>query len=149
MKIIEQLKFKLTGHAVPVMRVSEVDQDEKGLIRTLWIVGTCKDTPNRLVNTWDNKGWEKAKDTQPITRLNEKGIPESVWIVSERGQTVNLYTRPWEGPNLEDIIGKAATVDDIAQSMDLYPSMRDKMIFMVIGIFIGLVLSPMLGAVMS
>jgi hypothetical protein len=149
MKILEQLKFKLTGRAVPVMRVSEVEQ-EGGKIHTLQDIGTCKDSPNRLVETWDNKGWEKKQGITPITRLNAKGDQEMCWIVSERGQTVNLYTQPWKGPALEDVIGKAATVTDIADAMDLTPSMREKLIFMVIGIMLGwLIFGPMINKILS
>lgn len=148
LKIIEQLKFKLSGKSMPVIRVSEIDQDT-GLIRTLHNAGTMKDRPNSLINTWDTKGYEKKKDTNPITRLNEKGISELVWVVSERGETVNLYTRPWLGPAWEDVIGKAATADDISESMDLNKSMRNLFIGILIGIGIWMVMGPIFGAMMS
>jgi hypothetical protein len=149
MKIIEQLKFKLAGRAVPVMRVSEVEQ-ETGKIFTFQDLGTCKDSPNRLVATWDNKGWEKTAGITPVLRINAKGDQEPCWLVSERGQTVNLYTQPWKGPALEDVIGKAATVTDIADAMDLTASMRDKLLWMVIGIMLGwLIVGPMINTVLS
>jgi hypothetical protein len=148
-KFLEQISFKLAGRSVPVMRVSEVEQDT-GKINTLQDIGTCKDSPNRLVETWDNRGWEKTKDVSPITRLNAKGDSELCWVVSARGQTVNLYTQPWLGPALEEVIGKAATVDDIATAMDLTPSMRDKIVWMIIGIMLGwLIVGPMINTVLK
>lgn len=148
MRIIEQIRFKLTGKSIPVMRVSEVES-QGGKIHTLQYVGLMKDRPNSLINTFDVKGYEKAKDTVPITRLNESGIPEQCWIVSSRGQTINLYTQPWEGPNLEDVIGKAATADDIAEAMDMNKSNRLLYIGIAIGIGIWMIMGPIIGAAMS
>jgi hypothetical protein len=149
LKLIEQLKFKLAGRSVPVVRVSEVDI-ESGLIRTLQDVGTCKDRSNSIISTWDEKGWEKEKGTYPITKLDAKGNAEMCWIVSQRGQTCNLYTKPWKGPALEQVLGRAATADDIADAMDLGRSMRNMMIGLIIGVMLGwLIIGPMINTVLS
>lgn len=149
MKIIDQIAFKLTGKKVPVMRVSEVDQKD-GRILSLQDVGYVRDDPNNLFWTWDNKSWEKQKDTIPVMRMSSKGINEECWIVSERGQTVNLYTQPWKGPALENVLGEMVSVDSISRAMGLEPSMRDKLIFMVVGIFLGwLIVGPMIGGMLS
>ena len=41
------------------------------------------------------------------------------------GQTIELYTKKPIYPNLENIIGKAATLDDIADAMDLGKSVKN------------------------
>lgn len=149
MKIIDQIKFKLAGRAVPVMRVSEVDPRD-GRVMTLRDLGTCRDDPNRLVYSWDNKAWEKSKDATPITRMSTSGIPAMCWIVSERGETINLYAQPWKGPALETVLGNLANIDVVADAMDLNPSMRDKIIFLIIGIFLGwLIIGPVMSGIMS
>ena len=131
MKLIDQWLFKLRGKSVPVLRVQDIDND--GRVHTLQDVGKVKDRPNSLINTWDSKGWEKSEDAFPITFLNDKGDPEMRWVVSVRGKTVNLYTRPCNLPNDEEVIGKAATVDDISDAMDLGKSMRNILIGVVVG----------------
>ena len=136
MKTIDRWMFRLRGRSVPVMKVSDIEQD--GRVNTLQDLGSLKDRPNSLVNSWDSKAWEKAKDSLPITFLDEKGIPQKRWIVSSKGETVNLYTRPpGENPNLEDIIGKAATIDDIAEAMDLGKSIRNLLLGVIIGAPLG------------
>lgn len=148
-KFVEQLKFKLSGRSVPVLRVSEVDSTT-GRIRTIQDVGACKDRPNSIISTWDEKGWEKSAGANPITKLDAKGNAELCWIVSQRGQTVNLYTQPWAGPSNEEIIGRASTADDIASAMDLGKSMRNMLIGLLIGILLGwLIIGPMVTTVMS
>lgn len=147
-KFIEQWKFRLIGRSVPVMRVSDIDKE--GRVHTLMDVGTCKDRPNSIVNTYDEKGWEKAPDSMPVIFLSSKGTPEQRWIVSESGETVNLYTKPVTFPNLEEVIGHAATMDDIADSMDLGKSMRNLLIGMFIGIGLGaFIIGPMLTKMLS
>ena len=149
MKLIDQIAFKLTGKKVPVYRVSEVDQ-ESGLILSLQDMGYCKDDPNGIFYPWENKDYEKRKDTKPVTRVNTNGIAEPCWIVSERGQTVNLYTQPWKGPQLESVLGQMVSVDSIAKAMGLEPSMRAKIVFMVLGIFMGWwVVGPMFSTILS
>lgn len=147
-KYIEQLKFSLTGRSVPVIRVSELD--DTGKVGTIHNVGMVKDRANSLVNTWDEKGWEKQKDTRPVALIDPKGNTALAWIVSEDGRTVNLYTQPTAFPRREVVIGHAATMDDIADSMDLGKSMRNLVIGLIIGVMLGwLIIGPMLNTVMS
>lgn len=143
-KFIEQWKFRLTGRSVPTMRVSEVE--DTGRVGTLMDIGTCKDRPNSIVNTWDEKGWEKLKGTMPITFIDGKGNPEMRWIVSSEGHTVNLYTSPDNYPDREEIIGHAATMDDIADSMDLGKSMRNILIGGILSAPVWWIIFQMLGA---
>ena len=149
MKLIDQIKFKLTGRSVPVLKVSEVDE-KTGLIRTLQDIGPCRLDPNRIVNPWDNTGWELDKDSEPVIRMSDKGIKEVCYVVSSRGQTCNIYTQPWKGPALENVIGRTAVLDTIAEILGLTPSMRDKMIFMIVGIFLGwLIVGPLMNTILS
>jgi hypothetical protein len=122
-KFIEQWKFRLSGRSVPVMKVDDITAD--GQIKTLQAVGECKDRPNSIVNTWDEKGWEKQPGTEMITLIDDKGIKSMVWIVSAKGVTCKLFTVPYAGPMLEDVIGRLATMDDIADAISLGKSMRN------------------------
>ncbi len=147
-KLIEQLKFKLSGRSVPVIKVSDVESD--GRIRTLQMLGVLKNRPNSLLNTWDEKGYEK-RGNGFITLVDEKGIPIDAYAVSEAGMTVDLYTiPPSDYPNREDVIGHAATMDDIADSMDLGKSMRNIFIGLFIGIALGwLIIGPIINKLLS
>lgn len=154
-KFVEEWKFKLTGRSVPVVHVSDVDP-ETGKVRTLRLLGTAKDRPNSIVDTYDVKGWEKKGGA--INFIDAKGVQYIAYICGESGQTEDLFIkqRTFRAgdsklfPNLEGIIGPAATMDDIGDSMDLGKSMRNLLIGMVIGIFIGWwIVGPMFGAILS
>jgi hypothetical protein len=123
-KAIERFKFKMFGRSVPVVYASDIM--ETGLVRTLQVAGDFKDRPNSIIKTWDAKGYEKSADGQMINLMDEKGSGKLAWVVSEYGRTVNLYTEPRSSyPDLEDVIGRAATMDDISEAMDLGKSMRN------------------------
>lgn len=125
-KAIERFRFKMFGRSVPV--VCATDITDTGMIRTLHVAGDMKDRPNSIIKTWDGKGWEKHPDASMITQYDEKGTGKLAYVVTEYGRTANLYTEPRSFPDMEDIIGKAATMDDIAESMDLGKSMRNILI---------------------
>ena len=134
-KFIEQWKFKLQGRSVPVVKAEDIT--DNGIICTLHLLGNCKKRANSIISTWDSKGWEIDKYSSQITLIDEQGIPKSAYVVSESGKTINLYTTPALNPNLEDVIGHAATMDDIADAMDLQKSMRNLVIGMIFGIGLG------------
>jgi hypothetical protein len=125
--LIERAKFALAGRSVTAIKVA--DSDEEGKVLSLQMLGAVKDRPNSLVNTWDEKGWEKDKDSPGyLTLIDEKGNAILSRIVCHSGRTVDLYIHPFfknPSPNREDVIGHAATMDDIADSMDLGRSMRN------------------------
>lgn len=147
-KFIEQWKFRLSGRAVPTVKAEDITSD--GVINTLHLMGDCKMRANSIINTWDSKGWEIVKDSKKITLINEKGITQSAYVVSDAGVTINLYTEPSAFPNREDIIGKAATMDDISDAMDLNKSIKNLAIGFIIGCGIGaLILGPMLTTMLS
>ena len=147
-KTIERIKFRLSGRSVPVVRVT--DSNEKGQINTLHLLGELKARPNSLINTWDEKGYEIIPGQGFITLIDESGIPKGAYVVSSAGMTTNLYTEPVDRPNLEDVIGHAATMDDIADSMDLGKSLRNMAIGFLIGAGVGaLILGPMFTKIMS
>jgi hypothetical protein len=148
LKFIEQWKFRLSGRAVPTVKAEDITDD--GIVGTLHLMGDCKMRANSIVNTWDAKGYEVVKDSKKITLINEKGISQNAYVVSDAGITINLYTQPSAFPNREDIIGKAATMDDIADAMDLNKSMKNLIIGILIGCGIGaFILGPMLTTIMS
>jgi len=144
-KFIEQWKFRLMGRAVPVVKCEDIDKE--GRIYTIHYLGTVKKRANSLIATWDSKGWEIDKSAGKIAFIDEKGNEQYAYVVTEEGKSTSLYTRPISFPNLEDVIGKAATMDDIADAMDLGKSMRNIVIGLIIGVGIGVVfVSPILGA---
>lgn len=160
--VIERLKFKLFGEAVPIIRAADID--EQGRINTLEFVGLVKRRDNSFVRTWDSRGWEKKPGQMPIRIRNDKGESVLGFVVSEEGctvelfmesqedwmkstvhnpqpkpdqlpegQTVNLYTKKSPFPNKEGIIGAAATMDDINEAMDLQKSVRNILIGLIVG----------------
>lgn len=147
-KTIERIKFALSGRSVPAIKVDDIESD--GRIKTLNLLGDIKNRPNSLVVTWDEKGYEKDKNAGLINLIDDKGIRQPAYIVSPQGKTVDLYTQPYKGVNFEDVIGKAACADDIADNMDLGKSMRNLLIGGLIGAGIGMfILGPLLTKIMS
>ena len=147
-KFIEQWKFRLAGRSIPVVKAEDIT--DNGLICTLHLLGDVKKRPNSIISTWDGKGWEIDKYSGKITLINEKGITKSAYVVSEEGKTINLYTNPMINPNLEDVIGHAATMDDIADAMDLGKSVKNLVIGMLIGIGIGWIfVAPIVNGMMK
>lgn len=147
-KFIEQWKFKLAGRSVPVIKCEDIDHE--GRVYTLHFLGTAKRRANSLVTTWDSKGWEIDKSAGKIAFIDEKGFEQYAFVVTEAGQSTKLYTKPVIFPNLEDAIGKAATMDDIADAMDLGKSMRNMVIGLLLGLGIGaFILAPIMQGVMS
>ena len=146
-KLIEQIKFKLQGRAVPVIRAMDVESD--GRINTIQLVGNMKKRENSLLSTWDNRGDEVVKGQKLVTVIDEKGNSSRAYIV-HGGVTTDIYTTPQRYPDREGVIGAAATMDDLRDAMDINASMRDKMIFLCLGMLLGWVfLAPMMSKVMS
>ena len=146
-KFIERIKFKMQGHSVPVINV--LDEDIAGRVEVIQLISSAKDRDNSVIFTWDGRGFEKDKENPAITVVDDKGISSRYWV-SKGGRAVSLYTRMTAFPNIEKIIGGAATMDDIAESMDLGKSMRNVLIGMILGAgvwaaFIG----PILGAILK
>lgn len=129
-KLIEKIKFRMQGRAVPVVRVSDIEND--GRINTLEFVGEVKRRQNSLLATWDAKGDEIQPGQKMITVINDKGETSRAFVVS-KGLTVDIFTTPRKYPDVEDIIGKAATMDDIGDAMDLQKSMKYLMLGVVFG----------------
>ncbi len=129
-KLLERIKFRMQGRAVPVVRVSDVESD--GRINTLEMVGEVKRRKNSLIATWNAEGNEIREGQQMITVIDERGVSSRAYVIS-KGITTDLYTTPRRYPDVEDIIGKAATMDDIGDAMDLQKSMK----YIAIGILFG------------
>lgn len=148
MKFIEKLKFKLGGRSVPAIKMEDVDR--MGKVGTVHYLGGVKRRANSLLTTWDEKGWEIKAGKGQVNMILENGLNQKAFIVDESGQTVDLYVGTCPYPNREDIIGHAATMDDIADSMDLGKSMKNMIIGILIGIGLGaFIIGPMLQTMMS
>jgi len=147
-KFIEKWRFKLTGRSVPVIKVMDVD--EAGMVKSLQIIDSCKDRGNSILCTWDAELWEKNKEYGPIDVIDDRGLMTKRWIVSETGESAPLFTRMTPFPNRSRVLGAKAIMDDAAEAMLLRPTMREKIVFFLVGAGIGaLFLGPMLQAVLS
>ena len=148
-KTIEKIKFALSGRAVPVVRVADIN--EKGKVVTLHLMGNLKRRENSLVATWDDKGFEMTKPGEGLVNLiDEKGMPTPAFIVSELGKTVDLFVQPWTGIAWSGVIGRKAGADDIADNMDLGKSIKNLVIGLAIGVLLGtFILGPMLTQMMK
>lgn len=132
------------GRAVPVIKVEDIDH--QGRITTIHHLGNCKRRANSIISTWDAKGWEIDPRYGPIRYIDDKGIESQIYVVSEAGKTSPLATTINTFPNLEEVIGKAATMDDIAEAMDLGKSTRNIIIGALVSAPIWYILFQVLGA---
>lgn len=146
-KFVEKIRFRFMGRAVPYMKV--IDEDVAGRVEAVQFINSAKERENSVICTWDGTGFEKDKDNPPITVIGDNGLT-SRWFVAKGGKAISLYTRMSAFPNRERAIGAKALMDDAAEAMSLHPSMREKMIFMGIGILIGWIfIGPIMSGLMS
>lgn len=146
-KFIEQWKFKLKGREVPVIVAQDISDD--GKIKSLYLQGSLCKRDNSITNTWDEKTYEIDRAAGPIPVLDGKGNPQSTYIVSESGKTINLYTEPRTFANTSAILGRFSMADDIADNMVLGKSMKNLLIGVLIGIGLGIILSPFITTMLS
>lgn len=145
---IERIKFGLFGRSSRVARVSDVDSN--GQVHTLHFMGAVKERDNSLVQNFDATGWEKDPEASLINLIDERGVETIGYVVSPGGKTVNLFVEKPTGPNLEKVIGAAATMDDIAENMDLEKSMRKFYLGFAFGMIPGyIILSTIFNAMMT
>ena len=146
MKLWERIKFGLSGQGVPVVRLSNVGSG--GEFRTIQIIDKVKKRGNSLIETWDQIGWEIDKD--PIELIDQKGISRIGYVVDEAGRTVQINRSGKVVANWESIIGKGATLDDIAEALDLNKSYKQLAIGLVVGIGLGsFIIGPMITSMMK
>ena len=147
-KFIEQMKYKLSGRSVPVVKLEDIDL--AGRVYTLHLLGTAKRRANSIQTPWDQKTWEVSRDSGKISLIDEKGNESYAFVVTEEGKTGAIYTKPITYHAVEDIMGKASTMDDIAEAMDLGKSPKNLLIGLLLGIGIGtFVLGPMVTTILS
>lgn len=147
-KFIEQWKYKLMGRAVPVVKLEDIDNE--GRVYTIHYLGEGKRRANSIVTPWDQKTWEIDRSAGRISFINEKGIDQPAFLVTEAGQTTRLYTKPVTYTALEDVMGRASTMDDITDAMDLGKSMRNMVIGLLIGMGLGaFILAPIIQGMLS
>ena len=141
MDFIEKWRMKLYGRGVQTLKVEEID--ETGRVLILRDVGKTKRRANSIIETWDSKGDEII--SPPITYITPDGLIQPAYVAMN-GQTIQLFTRRPTYPNLEEIVGKAATLDDIADAMDLGKSVKNIIIGAILSGPIWWILIQMLGA---
>jgi hypothetical protein len=147
-KMIEQMRYKLSGRAVPVVKLEDIDAE--GRVYTLHLLGTAKRRANSIQTPWDQKTWEIGRDAGKISLIDEKGNENLAYLVTEEGRTTKLFTKPVTYHAVEDIMGKASTMDDIAEAMDLGKSPRQLLIGALLGIGIGaFIIGPMITTILS
>lgn len=147
MDILNRWMYKLSGRKVPVFRV--VDVGANGLIKSIslkkWV-----DRPNSLIESWEVIGASKSDNGEGlVTYTDESGLTQPAYA-EYKGRTCNIYVRPRAAPNHEKTTGAAATIDDVAEALDMGKSMRNMLIGFIVGCiaYAGLI-GPMLAAVMS
>jgi len=146
MKLWERITFRLSGQGVPVVRLSNVGSG--GEFRTIQIIDKVKKRGNSLIETWDQIGWEIDKD--PIELIDQKGISRIGYVVDEAGRTVQISRSGKVIANWESIIGKGATLDDIAEALDLNKSYKHLAIGLVVGIGLGsFIIGPMITSMLK
>jgi len=147
-KVIEQMRYKLSGRSVPVVKLEDIDNE--GRVYTIHLLGAAKRRANSIQTPWDQKTWEIGREAGKITLIDEKGNETFAYIVTEEGKTTKLYTKPIAYHAIEDIMGKASTMDDISEAMDLGKSPKNLLIGLLLGIGIGaFILGPMFTTMMS
>jgi hypothetical protein len=120
--------MKLFGRGVQTFSIEEINID--GKVLTLRDAGAQKRRANSIIETWDAKGSEIHAN--PINFISADSVMQPAYVVNG-GETIEIYVRKPTYPNREEIVGKAATLDDIADAMDLGKSVKN--------IFIGGLLS--------
>ena len=162
LRFFTALKFKLFGRKYKVVRFSD-NASSVEIVEGIQLLpeGILKDH-------WLNKAYEIPQGTNPITIIaNNK--PEIGYAVSSRGVAISIKenvvlrepdhydeTGKWiqyeegERPaiegNFDGLLGELTSINMIGQGFDLSPSLREKAMFAIGGILVGLVLSPVLGA---
>jgi hypothetical protein len=141
MDFIEKWRMKLFGRGVQTFKVEEIDDD--GRVLVFRDVGKTKRRANSIIETWDSKGDEIQ--SPPVNYITSDSLIQPAYI-AHQGATVNLYITPSIYPNREQIIGKAATLDDIADSMDLGKSVRNILIGGILSAPLWWIIFQMIGA---
>jgi len=123
MDFIEKWRMKLFGRGVQTFKVEEADRD--GRVLVFRDVGKTKRRANSIIETWDAKGDEIHSPA--VNYITSDGLIQPAYI-AQGGQTIDLYIRKSIYPNREEIVGKASTLDDISDSMDLNKSIKHMVI---------------------
>lgn len=144
MDFIEKWKMKLFGRGVYTFSVEEYD--ENGRVLVLRGVGKIKRRANSIVETWDAKGSEIH--AQPVNFITEDHLIQPAYI-TQGGETIDLFIKKSIFPNREEIVGKAATMDDIAEAMDLGKSVKNIVIGAILGAPVWWFIFQFMGAIIS
>lgn len=131
MDFIEKWKMKLFGRGVQTFKIEEINAE--GRVLTLRDVGKTKRRANSIIETWDAKGDEIREPA--VNFITSDSIIQPAYI-AHGGETIALFVTPSKFPNRENVVGKAATLDDITDAMDLGKSVKN----IVIG---GLLSAPL------
>jgi hypothetical protein len=124
MDFIEKWRMKLFGRGIQTFKVEEYDV-VTGRVLTLRNVGKPKRRANSIIETWDAKGDEIKAN--PVNFITDDHVIEPAFIACG-GITIDLFVTPTSLPNREQIIGKFATLDDLADAMDLGKSVKNYII---------------------
>ena len=147
MDFLDKIMYKLGGRKVPVFQVMDVEQ-EHGQIKSMSLLRWVR-RPNSLLETWNVIGAEINPDAGPIEYIDESGLKQLAYV-EFLGRTCNLYTEPRYCPNLEKVIGSAATLDDIAEAFDTGKSLKNLVVGLLFGLFIGWwIIAPMWSGIMK
>ena len=136
MDFVDKWMYKLTGRKIPVFQI--VDVGENGIIKSL-VLSRWIRRNNSIIEGWNVVGAEISPNHEGlITFTDESGLTQPAFT-EYKGRTCNLYVKPRNAPNVEKVIGGGATIDDIAEALDMGKSMRN----LIIGAFIGMAIYAM------
>jgi hypothetical protein len=143
MRFLDRIKFKLQGRSVPAIKCQDVDV--VGRVNSLQMYGAVKDRPNSLLASWNGEVWEKNPENPPINVTLDNGTSMKMWVVGESGTSCSIFTRVPTFPNKEKLQGAVSNMDDFAEALQIKPTMREKVMFMILGILMGVfIVQPML-----
>lgn len=141
MDFIEKWRMKLLGRGVQTFKVEEIDGD--GRVLTFRDVGKTNRRANSIIETWDAKGDEITEPA--INYITADSLIQPAYV-AHGGETIALYIRKSTYPNRESVIGKAATLDDITDAMDLNKSVKHILIGALISAPVWWIIFQMIGA---
>lgn len=141
MDFIEKWRMKLLGRGIQTFAVEEVD--ENGRVLVFRDVGKTLRRANSIIETWDSKGHEIRGP--PINYITSDSVIQPAFI-AHGGETVSMYITPSIFPNREQIVGKASTLDDITDAMDLGKSVKNIIIGGILSAPVWYILFQMIGA---
>ena len=134
--MFEKLKSMIGAQTVPVVRIGQNGREINLISKAVIDGGIIRDE-------WNGAGWEVDKDVRPV-KITLDNKPVGIgYVVSSYGKAVNIEENEslmklgivWEG-----VIAKLTMANIMEKAIDLEPSMKSKMIYLLGGVVLGLLI---------